>query len=164
MRATISGGFLAAGLLAAAAAVAQTPPPAPGPGYPGGVPGAGDPYARPSEMGTNDRLFDRNEQIRRGTEAESDRRAAAAGAAAAQGARPAAASDVKAGAAVADRNGRPLGTVEAVDAGGAIVATAGGKVKVPLDAFGKNARGLLLGVTKREFDSLVAKANAAPAG
>ncbi|MBV9930385.1 MAG: hypothetical protein JO013_05525 [Alphaproteobacteria bacterium] len=162
MRIWVGAAIVAAGLTAASAGFAQAgAPPGPGaPGYPGGVPGAGDPYARPNEMGEKDRVFDRDEQIRRGTQAESDRRAAAG----AQGARPAAAGDLKAGAAVADKYGRPLGTIEAVAADGAVVATAAGKVKVPLDAFGKNAKGLLLALTKREFDALVAKANAAPAG
>jgi hypothetical protein len=161
MRIGIGAAAVAAGLIVAAAALAQ-PPATPGSGaYPGGVPGTNDPFARPDSMAEKDRLFDRDEQIRRGTQAESDRRAAAAAAAAAK---PAAAGDVKAGAAVADKYGRPLGTVESVDADGAVVVTAAGKAKVPLDAFGKNAKGLLLAVTKREFESLVAKANAAPAG
>ena len=111
-------------------------------------------------MNENDKVFDRDEQIRRGIQAESDRRAAGA----ALRAKPATAADVTAGAAVSDKYGRPLGTIEAAAADGAVVVTAAGKVKVPLEAFGKTAKGLLLEVTKREFDGLVAKANAAPAG
>lgn len=143
----IGAAALAGGLVAVSAAPAQ----------PGDVPRTNNPFARPDSMGEKDRLFDRDEQIRRGIQAEADRRAAAA-------AKPAAAGEVKAGAAVADREGRALGTIESVEADGAVVVTAAGKAKVPLEAFGKNAKGLLLAVTKREFESLVAKANAAPAG
>jgi hypothetical protein len=45
-----------------------------------------------------------------------------------------------------------------------VIVTAAGKVKVPLNAFGKNRAGLLIGMTKRDFEALVAKANAMPAG
>jgi hypothetical protein len=161
MKAPVFASVAAAALLGGVASFAQVPPAAPGPGYPGGVPGAGDPYARPNEMGTNDRVFDRDEQIRRGTQEALDRRAAEAGAGRA---RPAKAGEVKAGLAVADKSGAALGTIESVGADGAVVAGAAGKVKVPLEAFGMGRNGLLLGVTKREFDSLVAKAMAAPAG
>jgi hypothetical protein len=34
-------------------------------------------------------------------------------------------------------------------------------VKIPSDAFGHNKRGLLLDMTKAQFDQIVAKANAA---
>jgi hypothetical protein len=152
---------LIGGALWAGTAAAQ-PPAGPGPGFPGGVPGTSDPYARPSDMNANDKAIpSREEQIREGTQAANDRRAAEAARGAARPAKP---DEVKVGEAVSDRNGKALGTIEAVDAGGAVVATAAGKAKVPLDAFGKNRKGLLLGVSKAEFDSLVAKANAAPAG
>jgi len=74
----------------------------------------------------------------------------------------AAAADIIAGSNVNDSRGKWLGTVDRVEADGVVVASEGGKVKVPLDAFGKNKNGLLLGVTKADFDKLVAEAAAAP--
>ena len=77
---------------------------------------------------------------------------------------PARAADIVAQASVSDTAGQPVGTIESVDADGAVVVTAAGKVKVPLNAFGKNKKGLLIGMTKKDFEALVAKANDAPAG
>ena len=77
---------------------------------------------------------------------------------------PARASEIVAQAAVSDTSGQPVGTIESVDADGAVVVTLAGKVKVPLNAFGKNKNGLLVAMTKKDFEALVAKANATPAG
>jgi hypothetical protein len=157
----------AAGLLVAASAAAQPggPPPASGPGT-AGVPGTSNPYARPSDMGEMDTatMGSSLDQINRGTQAASDARAAERtrrenGPAVA--AKPA---DIVAQAAVSDTLGQPVGTIESVDADGAVIVTAAGKVKVRLDAFGKNKKGLLIGMTKKDFEALVAKANDAPAG
>jgi hypothetical protein len=74
-------------------------------------------------------------------------------------ARPAKPGEVTAGRAVHDARGVPLGTVESAGMSAAVVATSVGKVEVPLDSFGLNAKGLLLGLTKAEFDALVADAN-----
>jgi hypothetical protein len=38
------------------------------------------------------------------------------------------------------------------------VSTATGKVKIPADAFGHNKAGLLLGISKAQFDQVVAQA------
>ena len=76
---------------------------------------------------------------------------------------PAAASDIVPGAEVRDKRGKLVGSVESADADGAVVASAAGKVKVPLDAFGKHAKGLMIGITKTEFETLVASAVATPA-
>lgn len=70
--------------------------------------------------------------------------------------------NILAGNEVRDKRGKPVGTVEAVEADGAVVLTPAGKVKVPLDAFGQNAKGLLIGITKSEFDALVAAATSTP--
>ena len=75
----------------------------------------------------------------------------------------AAAADLVAGATVRDSRGSVVGTIEMAEADGAVVATGAGKVKVPLEAFGKNRKGLLLGITKSDFDAAVAAAVAAPA-
>jgi len=115
---------------------------------------------RPSSSAIPSRM----DQIADGTREASDRRAQEAARRGADAARPAAVADLIAGAAVSDARGAKLGTIESVAADGAVIASEGGKVKVPLDAFGKNRGGLLLQVRKAEFDALVAKAQAAPAG
>jgi hypothetical protein len=72
---------------------------------------------------------------------------------------PAKPDDIVAGAAIRDSKGAALGTVESVTMSGAVVATANGKVMVPLDAFGKDGKGLVFGMTKADFDAQVAAAN-----
>lgn len=74
-------------------------------------------------------------------------------------ARPAKPADVRSGREVRGMQGAVLGTIESTGVAVAVVVTAGGKVEVPLEAFGVDARGLLLGVTKEEFDALVSQAN-----
>ena len=68
------------------------------------------------------------------------------------------AADITAGSALGDLKGEPIGTVESVDAEGAVVASGTTRIRVPLESFGKNKNGLLLGITKAEFDAAVAKA------
>lgn len=77
-------------------------------------------------------------------------------------ARPALPADVIAGVAVNDSAGAQLGMIESVDAGGAVIVTTVGRARIPLEAFGKNAHGLLLQTTKAQFDASVAQANATP--
>lgn len=76
----------------------------------------------------------------------------------------AAAGDVRVQASVRDSRGVAVGTIEAVDPDGAVVAAQSGRVKVPLDAFGKDPDGLVLGITKKAFERLVVAANARPGG
>ena len=71
---------------------------------------------------------------------------------------PAKPSDVTAGSEVRDKAGVVIGTIDSVSMAAAVVATPGGKVEVPLEAFGKNNKGLLVGMTKAEFDAAVAAA------
>lgn len=75
---------------------------------------------------------------------------------------PAKPEDVVAGAEVRDSKGVAIGTVESVTMVDAIVFSAGGKVSVPLEAFGKNSKGLLIGMTKDEFDAAVVEAASKP--
>lgn len=72
--------------------------------------------------------------------------------------------DIVAGSALSDSKGEPIGTVESVDAQGAVVASGTTRIRVPLESFGKNKNGLLLGITKAEFEAAVAKATAKPQG
>jgi hypothetical protein len=77
-------------------------------------------------------------------------------------ARPATAAEVIAGTAVNDSAGIQLGAIESVDAGGAVILTATGRARIPMEAFGHNSHGLLLQTTKAQFDASVAQANATP--
>lgn len=73
-------------------------------------------------------------------------------------ARPAKPADLTNGAAIADIKGVEVGYIKAVASDGVVVATATGQVKVPADAFGKNSKGLLIGMSKADFDKLVSQA------
>jgi hypothetical protein len=145
---------LASAALATAAAAQGGPPPA--------GPPQQDPYKPPSGDIDNPNLSNsaiRDEQIFKATrDAEMDRLAKKARAVAAKP------SDVVAGREVRDSRGVLVGTVESVDAQGAVVAAGAGRVMVPLEAFGVNKYGLILEVTKAEFETLVANATAGPAG
>jgi hypothetical protein len=66
------------------------------------------------------------------------------------------AADLTAGATVRDRNGVQIATVEGLEADGAIVKTGDRLAKLPLDAFGKDDAGLLLGITAAEFQTAIA--------
>ena len=128
----------------------------------GGVPGTANPYARPESMDEHDRMS-ATDVIQRGIEqADADRNAARARAGGR--AMPAKPADIVATALVFDMSGQNVGKIETVDPDGAVVATAAGKVKVPLQAFGKNRNGLLIGLSKKDFEAMVAKANASPGG
>ena len=76
-------------------------------------------------------------------------------------ARPAKAKELAAGAMVNDNTGTAIATIVRNDPDGVVVATPTGKVKVPADAFGHNNAGLLLDMTKADFDKIVARANGA---
>ena len=72
---------------------------------------------------------------------------------------PAKPEDVEAGAEVRDPKGVVVGHIESVSMSAAVVVTEAGKVEVPLEAFGKNAKGLLIPMSKADFDKAVAEAN-----
>ncbi len=67
------------------------------------------------------------------------------------------ADDIKAGASVYDQTGALVGKVVSVDKDGAIVNTGKARAKVPLSGFGKNDKGLVISVTKADFDAQVMK-------
>lgn len=149
-------------LLSAAAATLLSA----GPAIAQGAQGTTNPYRRPIDLGENDSatMPSASDRLGVGTRDASDRRTAERARrenGPAVAAKPA---DIVAQAAVSDTSGQPVGTIERVDTDGAVVATAEGRVKVPLEAFGKNKKGLLIGMTKKDFEALVAKANATPAG
>ena len=71
---------------------------------------------------------------------------------------PAAAADLVAGLPLRDIKGEPIARLDAVDAQGVVVATGSKRVRLPLNAFGKDDLGLLLGITADKFRALVDKA------
>jgi hypothetical protein len=80
---------------------------------------------------------------------------------------PATAADIKPGAQVRDVKGVPVGTIAALAANEvaaapdqAVIDTGQTKIGVPLSAFGKDDKGLLLSVTAEKFNQLVAQAKA----
>jgi hypothetical protein len=76
--------------------------------------------------------------------------------------RAATAAEIIAGATVSDSAGVQLGSIESVDPSGAIIISASGRARIPTEAFGHNAHGLLLQTTKAQFDASVAQANSTP--
>jgi hypothetical protein len=72
---------------------------------------------------------------------------------------PAKPDDVTAGSEVRDSKGVVIGKIESASMAAAVVVADSGKVEVPLEAFGKNNKGLLLAVSKADFDKMVAGAN-----
>jgi hypothetical protein len=75
-------------------------------------------------------------------------------------ARPATKEELTAGATVNDKTGTAIAKIEQIDADGVIVSTGLAKIKVPAEAFGHNKAGLLLDMTKAQFEQVVASANA----
>jgi hypothetical protein len=80
---------------------------------------------------------------------------------------PATAADIKPGAPVRDVQGVPLGTIAVLapnevvaDSNQAVIDTGHAKIGVPLIAFGKDDKGLLLSITAEKFNQLVAQAHA----
>jgi hypothetical protein len=68
----------------------------------------------------------------------------------------AAAADLVAGAPVRDKEGVQVATVERLEDDGAVLRTADRLAKLPVNAFGKDDNGLLLGITGAEFQAAIA--------
>jgi hypothetical protein len=138
-------------MLATATAHAQAPAGPPVPGY-----GAENPVIRNGGDSTErDALRARDDALdanRKRTETPKTARAV-----------PANPDDVTVGSEVRDSKGALVGTIDSVSMSAAVVSSPGGKVEVPLEGFGKNNKGLLIGMTKAEFDAAVAAA-VKPAG
>lgn len=64
------------------------------------------------------------------------------------------------GAKVFDQQGGEVGTIETVDAANAVVNTGAKKATLPLAAFGKNEKGLLLSMNKAQLEAAVTAAEA----
>ena len=74
-------------------------------------------------------------------------------------ARPAKKSELAAGAPVNDNSGAAMAKIDEVDADGVVVSMGAAKVKIPAEAFGHNKAGLLLDMTRAQFEQIVSKAN-----
>jgi hypothetical protein len=133
------------------------------PAHAQGVGGAGvsGAYARPEGFESHDTASEpaMRDKLINGIRADSVDKSADATRASAAYSAPAGPKDIVAGSVLNDRRGKPMGTVEAVDADGVVVGNGTASIKVPHDAFGRNKKGLMLDVTKDEFDSMIAKAN-----
>ena len=93
--------------------------------------------------------------------AQNETQAQAAAQQAAKEPKPATAADIVAGAALRDADGKPLGKVTSVSTDGATIDTGQTKVKLPLDAFGKDDSGLMIGITAEKLNELIAESRAA---
>jgi hypothetical protein len=71
---------------------------------------------------------------------------------------PAAPEDVTVGSELRDNKGELIGTIDSVTMATAIIDYSNGKVAIPLEAFGKNNKGLLVGMTKADFLKMAAAA------
>lgn len=65
------------------------------------------------------------------------------------------AADVRAGMPVLDTEGGRVGTVESVEADGAVVATGEARAKLPFASFGMSERGLVITMTRSELEAAV---------
>lgn len=145
MLGTVGGAALA---LASAASAQQ------GGGPPPVVPGAGGgPRVQDVQAANRALDADYNTLAGRGVEVTSDKSRDGP-----RQRRPVAAlaADLAVGASVRDRNGVQIATVEGLEADGAVVKAGDKLAKLPLDAFGKDDAGLLLGITAAEFQTAIA--------
>ena len=68
------------------------------------------------------------------------------------------AADIKAGAEVYDPKGGAVGKVESVAADGVVVSTGSVRAKIPAKSLGKSDKGLVIAMTKSEFEAAAKKA------
>lgn len=61
--------------------------------------------------------------------------------------------DIIVGAEVRDPDGGLVGTIESVDAQGAVVATGNARAKLPIASFGRNRRGLVISLSRAELEA-----------
>lgn len=72
------------------------------------------------------------------------------------------AADVRAGVSVRDQTGGVVGTIESVDATGAVVATGTVRAKLPLTSFGRNNQGLVISLTRAQLEAAAQQATPTP--
>jgi hypothetical protein len=69
-----------------------------------------------------------------------------------------AAAAVTVGANVVDATGAPVGTIESVSGGNAVLSTGVAKAAIPVGSFAKGPNGLVVGITKADLEAKVAAA------
>ena len=67
----------------------------------------------------------------------------------------ASAANVTPGATVVDTTGAPVGTIESVSGGNAVLSTGTVKAAIPVSSFAKGANGLVIGITKADLEAKV---------
>jgi hypothetical protein len=125
----------------------------------GGAPSGSTPDISNSDLGGHDSFStpDLHDQVMRERQRElSEKLQATAGSPGPS--RPAKASELVVGTTINDKTGVPIAKIDRVDADGVVVAVGAAKVKVPAEAFGHNKRGLLLDMTRNDFDKVVVQA------
>jgi hypothetical protein len=65
---------------------------------------------------------------------------------------------VTAGASVVDTKGQPVGTIESVSNGNAVLSTGTAKAAIPVSSFAKGPNGLVIGISKADLEAQVAQA------
>ena len=73
-----------------------------------------------------------------------------------EAATPVTLSDVREGSTVHDTQGGVVGTIESVDENGAVVSTGRARARLPFSSFGKNARGLVISLSRAQLEAAVA--------
>jgi hypothetical protein len=68
------------------------------------------------------------------------------------------AADVKAGTAVFDQTGGPVGKIVSATAKEAVIDTGTVRASIPLSSFGKNDKGLVISMSKEDIDAAAKKA------
>lgn len=72
------------------------------------------------------------------------------------------AADIRTGIQVVDQTGGAVGTIESVDATGAVVATGTVRAKLPLTSFGRNNQGLVISLTRAQLEAAAQQAAPTP--
>lgn len=152
-------------LSVASGASAQTPPVG---GPPPGAGNMGGPRVQDIAAGNREVDADYNTLAGRGVQVTNKDRANSPRPSGKKGSvGPATAADIKPGEPVRDVKGVPLGTIAvlapnevAADPSQPVIDTGQAKIGVPLIAFGKDDKGLLLSITAEKFSQLVAQAQA----
>src|SRR5438067_1986819 len=67
--------------------------------------------------------------------------------------KPVTAATVKAGDKVNDTKGDPVGKIESVSGKTAVISSGGARAQIPLSSLGRNEKGLVIAMTKSQFDA-----------
>lgn len=150
MTRTFCVALIAAVGLSASAGVAQTGSVGPAPGT---VNSGNVALESKRQLDARDELIERSEREKKQTKRKGAKVIVGASA-----------SDLVVGNTVSDLKGSVIGTIEAVEADGVIVFSGSERARVPADAFGLTEKGLVMPITRAEFDAAAAAAKSAQRG